>query len=202
VLAEVLQNVVVENMPARQAAAAAPTASPRSCGGRARCPGYDVATARDESGGSLAIRPCRAAAQAYESSTREQLTGLALMATSVLLFVLPGSPIRWHRAWSLSLHSVTTLTSAQRWVGLGHYETLFADPQFWTTFANTVIWTVSALTLQLVLGIAIALMLHQSFFGRALARGFVLFPYLLRPRWRCWLLALAVQRSLASSTTC
>jgi multiple sugar transport system permease protein len=113
-----------------------------------------------------------------KSSTREQLTGLALMAPTLILFLML---IAYPLAQSiiLSLHSVSTLTLRQRYVGLDHYATLLQDAEFWTSFVNTVIWTASALVLQLVLGIAVALMLHQSFFGRALARGFVLFPYLL-----------------------
>jgi multiple sugar transport system permease protein len=109
---------------------------------------------------------------------RDQLTGAALLAPTVLLFgVLILYPMV--QSFWLSLHRTSTLTLQSRWIGLDNYAALFADPAFWTSFLNTLIWTASSVALQVVIGVSVALLMHGSFFGRAFARGLVLFPYLL-----------------------
>ena len=43
--------------------------------------------------------------------------------------------------------------------------------------ATTILWTVGTLTLQIVVGVAMALLLNLNFYFRSLARSLVLFPY-------------------------
>jgi len=63
-------------------------------------------------------------------------------------------------------------------VGLGNYKVLLHSPLFWQSLGRSLIWVVVGVSFQLVLGIAISLLLHQELRGRWLARGIVLFPYL------------------------
>jgi len=109
---------------------------------------------------------------------RDRLTGLLLVAPTVLLFtVLILYPLG--QSLVLSLHRTSTLTLQSRFVGLDNFRVLLADPEFTQAFVNTLIWTAGAVTLQLVCGVGMALLLHGSLVGRSLARGIVLFPYLL-----------------------
>jgi multiple sugar transport system permease protein len=109
---------------------------------------------------------------------RDQLTGAALLAPTLLLFaVLILYPMV--QSFWLSLHRTSTLTLQSRWSGIDNYVALFTDPAFWTSFLNTLIWTASSVALQVVIGVAVALLMHGTFVGRAFARGLVLFPYLL-----------------------
>ena len=78
-----------------------------------------------------------------------------------------------------SLHRVSTLTLRTQWVGLANFRSLLADPDFATSFLNTLTWTVGAVTLQTVLGVGVALLLHGRLVARSAARGLLLFPYLL-----------------------
>ncbi len=109
---------------------------------------------------------------------REQALGLALVAPAVLLFA---ALIFYPMAQSvfLSLHRVSTLTLRTQWVGLANFQSLLADPAFLTSFLNTLIWTCSAVTLQVTLGVGAALLLNGRLVGRSAARGLLLFPYLL-----------------------
>lgn len=109
---------------------------------------------------------------------RERFLGLALISPTMLLFA---ALIAYPLVASIlfSLQSINTLTLQGRFVGFSNYVRLFGQEAFWTSFQNTLIWTVSAVSLQLVCGVGFALLLHRSFPGRALARGLVLFPYLL-----------------------
>lgn len=109
---------------------------------------------------------------------REQLTGLLLIAPTLLLFLaLIGYPLA--ESLLLSLYRTNTLTLRSRFVGLDNFSTLLFDPDFFRDFCNTLIWTAGAVTLQLLAGVGMALLLHGSLVGRSLARGIVLFPYLL-----------------------
>jgi multiple sugar transport system permease protein len=77
----------------------------------------------------------------------------------------------------LSLFSIYTPTLQGKWVGIDNYAKLLAGGEFWQALRVTMIWTIGTLVLQLVFGIALALLLHQNLVFRSLARGLILFPY-------------------------
>ena len=77
-----------------------------------------------------------------------------------------------------SFFSIHTITRATAWAGLGNFIYILKAPLFWQSLWRSLIWTVPGVSIQLVLGIAISLLLHQELKGRWLARGIVLFPYL------------------------
>jgi multiple sugar transport system permease protein len=77
----------------------------------------------------------------------------------------------------LSLFSIYTPTLNGSWVGLDNYVQLLRSRGFWNALAATIVWTVGTLSLQIVFGVAMALLLNQNILFRSLARGLVLFPY-------------------------
>jgi multiple sugar transport system permease protein len=109
---------------------------------------------------------------------REWGAAVALLSPTLLLF---GAVIAFplvESVW-LSLHSVNTMTLSGSFVGAANYQQILAEPEFWSSLANTFVWTAGVLVLQVTVGIAFALILHQNIWARSLARGLVLFPYLL-----------------------
>jgi len=66
----------------------------------------------------------------------------------------------------------------QRWVGLGNYRKLLHDDAFWSVFRTTVIWTVSNVVAQIVLGLLLALLLNEKLKARGLFRSAALIPYI------------------------
>ncbi|WP_439596903.1 carbohydrate ABC transporter permease [Falsiroseomonas sp.] len=107
---------------------------------------------------------------------RDAWLGVMLIAPSVLIFcAVIVYPLV--SAIYLSLFSIYTPTLQGHFVGLSNYAELLAGGEFWHSLANTLIWTICTLTLQVVLGIAAALMLHQAIIFRSLARSLILFPY-------------------------
>jgi trehalose/maltose transport system permease protein len=64
-----------------------------------------------------------------------------------------------------------------RYVGFENYTDMFADDQFWTSMKNTVVFTVSSVALETVLGMVIALVIHSNFRGRGLVRTSMLVPW-------------------------
>ena len=56
---------------------------------------------------------------------------------------------------------------------------LLRDAEFWASVWYGIVYALSTIVLQLVLGVATALLLNQAFPGRNLLRGVVLFPYMI-----------------------
>ncbi len=108
--------------------------------------------------------------------TRYNLLGVALIAPSVLIFcTVIVYPLV--SAIYLSLFQIATPTLTGRWLGLGNYAILLGSGQFWRALWVNLVWTAGTLTLQVVFGVGAALLLHQSFWLRSLARSLILFPY-------------------------
>ncbi|OKH27616.1 carbohydrate ABC transporter permease [Chroogloeocystis siderophila] len=110
---------------------------------------------------------------------REQRTAwiLTIPALLMLLFVF-GYPII--RAFWLSLFTQNLGTRLQPvFSGFDNYSRMAGDGRFWQSFWVTIIFTVSSVLLELLLGLAIALILNQKFFGRGLVRTSAIIPWAL-----------------------
>ncbi|WP_439544918.1 carbohydrate ABC transporter permease [Sandarakinorhabdus sp.] len=122
--------------------------------------------------------PDAAAARGPSLERRDALLGLVLIAPTILVL---GAVIVYPllSAIYLSFFSIYTPTLDGNWVGLSNYRELLANGGFWSALLTTAIWTVGTLTLQIIVGVGMALLLHQNILFRSLARGLVLFPYFL-----------------------
>lgn len=107
---------------------------------------------------------------------RYAMLGALLIAPTVMIFCLViVYPLV--SAIYLSLFTIYTPTLRGDFVGLSNYADLMSRHEFWRSLFNTVVWTVSTLFLQVVFGVAMALVLHQNMIFRSLARSLILFPY-------------------------
>lgn len=108
--------------------------------------------------------------------TRNARLGVLLIAPTVLIL---GAVIVYPLLYAiyLSLFSIYTPTLKGNWVGLANYTTLIGSRSFWSALGVTIVWTVGTLTVQILFGVAMALLLNQNIVFRSLARGLVLFPY-------------------------
>ena len=61
--------------------------------------------------------------------------------------------------------------------GVQNYLDIFAEPIFWHTLQNTVIWTVVVVGVSTVFGFVLAMVLNQEFKGRKFVRAVVIFPW-------------------------
>jgi len=78
-----------------------------------------------------------------------------------------------------SFFQVESATLKMTFNGLDNYVWLLTKPLFWQSLWRSILWVVGTTVFQFVLGIGIALLLHQELKGRNIARGMVLFPYLI-----------------------
>ncbi|ABR31654.1 ABC transporter permease [Thermosipho melanesiensis] len=65
----------------------------------------------------------------------------------------------------------------KEFVGFGNYIKLFNDSRFWDSLKTTVIFTVISVSLETILGLLIALVVHQNFKFRGAIRAAMLIPW-------------------------
>jgi multiple sugar transport system permease protein len=64
------------------------------------------------------------------------------------------------------------------WVGIDNYTTILSSTDlWWQAFGITVLITVVSVAIELVLGMAVAIVMHRAIFGRGVIRTAVLVPY-------------------------
>jgi multiple sugar transport system permease protein len=107
----------------------------------------------------------------------ERLFALMMLGPAILLLIALNIYPFLTAVYS-SFFSIHTITRETAWVGLGNYLSIVKESLFWDSLRRSLVWTVPGVAIQLVLGIAASLLLHQELRGRWLARGIVLFPYL------------------------
>lgn len=66
----------------------------------------------------------------------------------------------------------------QPFVWLDNYLFVLEDPLFWESFWQAIVWTGWSTVLQAVIGVGLALLLHQPLKGMNAFRGLLLFPYI------------------------
>lgn len=62
-------------------------------------------------------------------------------------------------------------------VGLQHYQQDLSNQRLWKALSNTVIFTIISVGIELILGMAIALLINKAFVGRGLIRATILIPW-------------------------
>lgn len=100
------------------------------------------------------------------------------------LFLFPGFAlfVAWSiypllKALQISFYDWKLLPGQQNvFVGLGNYQTVFADPIFWVALRNTVMYTTITVIGQMVLGLGAALLVNQAVHGRTFFRTLYYFP--------------------------
>ncbi len=100
-----------------------------------------------------------------------------LTAPAVLVMLAVSAYPVGYAIW-LSLHRYDLRFPDQRgFVGLGNYEAVLSAPVFWTDLGATAVITAIAVTAELVLGFATALVLRRGLAGRRAVHTALLLPY-------------------------
>jgi multiple sugar transport system permease protein len=140
----------------------------------------------------------------------QQVTGILTISPAFLLILgLILYPVGYS-IW-LSLLEKHSFFPQEKFVGLDNYFYLWQDEEFWTSFWLGGVYSFWTILFQLILGVGAALILNESFLGRGVVRGIVLFPYMIPTivavilwKWlfndtygvvNYWLLALGIVRN-------
>jgi len=77
----------------------------------------------------------------------------------------------------LSLQRRLLIFDITKFIGLDNYRFLLNDERFWSALGNTVYFTAASVTLELLFGLAVALLLNRNFPFRGLVTAAVLVPW-------------------------
>jgi multiple sugar transport system permease protein len=110
-------------------------------------------------------------------SRSERRLGWLLCAPAVGAMLLVCAYPVLYALW-LSLHRYDLrFPEQQTFVGLANYLSVLSSPVWWQSLINTLIITIGSVSVELVLGLALALLMHRALFGRRTLRASVLVPY-------------------------
>jgi multiple sugar transport system permease protein len=94
----------------------------------------------------------------------------------VLMLAVTAYPIVYAIWLSLQRYNLAAPDDT-KFVGIDNYVTILTDRYWWTAFVITVVITVVSVAIEFVLGMALALVMHRTIFGRGAVRTAILVPY-------------------------
>jgi multiple sugar transport system permease protein len=118
-----------------------------------------------------------ARASMSDRTKAERKLGMMLCAPAAIVMVaVTGYPILY-AIW-LSLHrSDLRFPDNSAWIGLDNYVTVLSANLWWKDLFHTIVLTALSVSIELVLGMLLALAMHRAIFGRGLIRTSALVPY-------------------------
>ncbi|WP_175410728.1 carbohydrate ABC transporter permease [Streptomyces sp. TRM64462] len=112
-----------------------------------------------------------------EGARQERRLGWLLCAPAVVVMAaVTAYPIGYAVYLSLQRHDLRFPDRAE-FIGLGNYGAVLTSPFWWQAFWVTLFITVVSVAVELVLGLALALVMHRTVLGRGTVRTAVLIPY-------------------------
>jgi len=105
-----------------------------------------------------------------------RLAWILVLPTLLVVVLVAGYPLAQVFYWSFFKADIAFVEPPE-FVGLENYLLLFQDPDFRQALWNTLKFTVVSVSLETVLGLAIALIIHSNFRGRGLVRTAILIPW-------------------------
>jgi multiple sugar transport system permease protein len=112
-----------------------------------------------------------------ERARAERRLAWLLCAPAVIaMLIVTGYPIGYAVVLSLQKYDLR-FPDEREFVGLSNYGDVLSSSTWWSDVWNTTIITVGSVALELVLGMAIALVMHRAIFGRGPVRATILIPY-------------------------
>jgi len=113
----------------------------------------------------------------FEALSGKWVLAVLTIVPALLLFAFVNIvPIFW--AITGSFYEISAYSPEWTFTGVQHYADVLANPELWASLSRSVVFASGAVTLQLVLGIGIAMLINRPFKGATFIRAIVLLPYL------------------------
>ena len=110
-------------------------------------------------------------------SLSEKKLAFFMVSPSMLLIALVAAYPIIYGIW-LSLHEYSVrVAGLSRWAGLQNYTDALSNPDFWDAMQMTLTFTVASVFFELVIGLAMALAMHEAFRGQGILRTVILVPW-------------------------
>jgi ABC-type sugar transport system permease subunit len=120
------------------------------------------------------VRPASPAPRADTEARAGWLLTAPALATILLIALFP---LGWTLWESLHEHDLRMPWLGRPFVGLGNYITILHDARFWQALGHTALFTVISVSVELSLGLLLALAMNRAFRGRGIVRAAVLVPW-------------------------
>ena len=122
------------------------------------------------------LTPPTAAARGEDRRSQRRLAYWLIAPAVILMLAVTAYPIVY-AVW-LSLHRYNLASpNDTKFVGFANYQTILTDKYWWTAFFVTLVIPVISVAIEFALGLALALVMHRTIFGRGLVRTAILIPY-------------------------
>ena len=108
--------------------------------------------------------------------SERRLGWLLCAPAAIVMLAVAGYPIGYAIYLSLQ-RSDLRFPAAQKFVGLDNYVSVLTSSRWWNDLQTTVVITVIAVSIEFVIGMALALVMHRALVGRGLVRTTILVPY-------------------------
>jgi len=107
---------------------------------------------------------------------QRRLAWFLIVPAVFVVFLVIGYPLIQVLVYSVLKYKLDGVTPPS-FVGLANYLFIFTDSDFWRSVLNTLIFTFFSVTLEAVLGLAIAMVANSKFKGRSILRVAILIPW-------------------------
>ena len=108
--------------------------------------------------------------------SERRLAALMISPSLLVVLLVAAYPICYAVWLSLNEYSVR-VPGLSRFAGFKNYSTALQSADFWDAFKTTFLFAGISVTLELILGLAMALAMHEAFRGRGVLRTAVLVPW-------------------------
>jgi multiple sugar transport system permease protein len=120
--------------------------------------------------------PAKAVGGTDDRRSDRRLAYLLIAPAVILMLAVTAYPIGYAVWLSLQRYNLAAPDDTA-FVGFANYQTVLTDRYWWTAFVVTLAITVISVAIEFVLGMALALVMHRTIFGRGVVRTSVLIPY-------------------------
>jgi multiple sugar transport system permease protein len=120
--------------------------------------------------------PARAPKITERARAERKLAWMLCAPAVITMVVVTGFPIAYAIYLSLQKYDLR-FPDQKEFVGLSNYIDVLGSSTWWSDVWNTSLITIVSVSLELVLGMAIALVMHRAIFGRGPVRAAILIPY-------------------------
>ena len=117
-----------------------------------------------------------AVSRSDDRRSQRRLAYLLIAPAVILMLAVTAYPIVYAVWLSLQRYNLASPADT-KFIWFENYQTILTDRYWWTAFVITLVITVISVAIEFALGMALALVMHRTIFGKGVVRTAILIPY-------------------------
>ena len=117
-----------------------------------------------------------AVSRSDDRRSQRRLAYLLIAPAVILMLAVTAYPIIYAVWLSLQRYNLASPADT-KFIWFENYQTILTDRYWWTAFVVTLVITVISVAIEFALGMALALVMHRTIFGKGVVRTAILIPY-------------------------